>query len=302
MIVKKIKKLNALHANYSSYFSKSLDEIIFIATSIGIKNWGDALNLKLVEYISGKTPIISYDPLNMFKPPLRNHLIYGVIGSVLEAQSSHRLNIWGSGFISEQGTLKQDPKKIFAVRGPRTRKVLLDLGYQCPKVYGDPAMLYPIYYTPNVGKRYKLGVIPHYIDHNNKWITKLKNDSNVLVINMLNDINKVVDDICSCECIASSSLHGIIAADSYNIPSLWIKLSENVAGDGFKFIDYFESVNRKCGEPMTISGNECLYDILEMVDHYDITIDLHKLMQACPFKKPNIDYKKLITELHPLYI
>ena len=101
MIIKKIKKVGALSKNYFKVLSNSVDELIFIATSIGIKNWGDALNLTLVKEISGKTPVIAYDPLNLFKSHIKNRPIYSVIGSVLENRTlNHNLNIWGTGCIS----------------------------------------------------------------------------------------------------------------------------------------------------------------------------------------------------------
>ena len=55
---------------------------------------------------------------------------------------------------------------------------------------------------------------------------------------------KVVDYIYSCDIILSSSLHGIIIADAYNIPNIW--LDEFPLNEGhFKFKDYFLSQNRK---------------------------------------------------------
>lgn len=38
-----------------------------------------------------------------------------------------------------------------------------------------------------------------------------------------------------CESILSSSLHGIICEDTYGIPVAWIKLSDQILGDDFKY-------------------------------------------------------------------
>jgi hypothetical protein len=60
----------------------------------------------------------------------------------------------------------------------------------------------------------------------------------------LDDVEKVVKDICSCKYTISSSLHGIIVSHAYNIKSLWYKLSDlELSGDNIKFEDYFTSVN-----------------------------------------------------------
>ncbi len=52
----------------------------------------------------------------------------------------------------------------------------------------------------------------------------------------------MIDNILSCEIILSSSLHGLIVADAYNTPSSWIKFSNKVYGNGFKFRDYYASI------------------------------------------------------------
>lgn len=50
---------------------------------------------------------------------------------------------------------------------------------------------------------------------------------------------EVLDQICSCEYIASSSLHGLIMSEAYDIPNLWIELSGKLMGGHFKFHDFF---------------------------------------------------------------
>lgn len=241
-------------------------------------NWGDSLNPYLIENLSGRKPILSREIINF-----KNQNVYSVIGSILGFSPNKNLVIWGSGFISSNARFKVKPKKICAVRGPLTRELIINQGIDCPKVYGDPALLYPIFYKPNVKKEYNLGIIPHRIDQNSQFINIFKNNPDILIIDILSGINEVVDDICKCKIIASSSLHGIIAADAYGIPSIWVEFSESVVGNGFKFYDYFESVGRKNEKPFRITENTTIQDIYNQYKDYKIDIDLNRLLDACPF-------------------
>jgi pyruvyltransferase len=259
--------------------------------SIGTKNWGDALNPILIKCLSGKEPILAYriKTLNYFPLYNKNEPVYSVIGSVLKSASTKdNLIVWGSGFMKESDYLVKEPKKILAVRGHLTRDRIIDLGFDCPKVFGDPALLYPYFYKPNCQKKYILGIIPHYADRKNPFLETIRSDPNVLVIDICSGINKVIDEINSCQRIASSSLHGVIAADSYRIPSTWIELSKNVQGDGFKFYDYFSSVCRKDDEPLVVTKDTVLEDIYSRFYRYNLKNDLNQLLRACPFSNTNI--------------
>ncbi|MFW8205226.1 hypothetical protein ACOIC8_27960, partial [Klebsiella pneumoniae] len=74
---------------------------------------------------------------------------------------------------------------------------------------------------------------------------KYRSNKNIKVIDLkTKDIEFVVDEIISCEYILSTSLHGVIVAQAYDIPTLWIKHND-INTDGIKFYDYFDSVGIK---------------------------------------------------------
>lgn len=87
----------------------------------------------------------------------------------------------------------------------------------------------------------------------------------------------VIDQIYSCQSILSSSLHGLICADAYNIPNLWLKQKLN-EGD-FKFLDYFASQGR---EEVYISSVEefCESKLYNGGNKIDMNIALNKFKNS----------------------
>lgn len=85
------------------------------------------------------------------------------IGSVLGIVSIDNAVICGAGVLNPECIPYGKPKMIVSVRGPLTRKWLMDNGIECPERYGDPAMLLPKYYRPKASKdnSRKPILIPH---------------------------------------------------------------------------------------------------------------------------------------------
>lgn len=278
-------KTEKIHINnvLDSFRVAMSDNNIIVHFFTSVDNFGDSLNPILIKQMFGKNAYEARKIIN-----IKNKPIYTAIGSCLQNLNYNNLEIWGSGFLydDENRLLKRAPKKIHAVRGPLTRKLLIKQGFPCPEIYGDPGLLVPKIYTPVVEKKYNLGIIPHYNDKNSGIIKHLisKYTDNILIIDIQSDWKQVIDNINKCELIASSSLHGIITADAYNIPSLWIKLSNNVPGGDFKFQDYALSVNRDQMEPFFLSEDTTLLEIINAFKDYKIKIDLDKLINSCPFK------------------
>lgn len=251
-----------------------------------LSNWGDALNPVLIKMVSGEDVRRVESPSSRFWRRRRHgQPVYVVIGSTLRYACDDEAVVWGAGFRGIDDPLRRKPARVCAVRGPLTRLKLLAAGVECPEVYGDPALLYPRFYRPSVRKEYRLGIIPHFVDRDEPAVRRLGAQPGVRVIDIQGGINQVVDDICRCEKVASSSLHGMIAADAYGVPSAWIEFSRNVLGGGFKFYDYLLSVGRACRGPLVIGEDTAVADIEQAFGAPPPSIDLDKLWAACPFRK-----------------
>ncbi|NER80224.1 MAG: polysaccharide pyruvyl transferase family protein [Leptolyngbya sp. SIO1D8] len=250
------------------------------------KNWGDALNPILIEKISGIHA-------RGFDIALRNsqtihedhdaELYYLVIGSTLK-HADAQTSIWGAGFASEFSQFRQKPKSIHAVRGPLSRKRINSLGVDCPAIYGDPALLYPRFYHPGLNPKYKLGIIPHYLDYRSPILKKFRNDSNVLILDIKAGIEKFVQNLCSCQHLVSSSLHGLIMADAYGIPSKWIRLSDRLPGTGLKFQDYYASIGCLDVDSFQFHEDVSTQQLYDLCKIHKITLNLDDLLSACPFR------------------
>ena len=240
-------------------------------------NFGDAITPILLGELSGKK-VIRIDP-NYYR---KKHLL--AIGSVLSMSHKNSI-VWGAGFVSEKSECVEKPLKVYAVRGPKTRQKLIESGIDCHEVYGDPALLLPKIYYPKIKKKYKLGIVPHYVDKNASWLNNYRNMKDIKILDIqASDPFKFINDLLSCENIASSSLHGVIVGDAYHIPSIWITFSDKVTGGNFKFLDYFMSVGRKDTKALAIKKDTTLNDIFEQFYDYDININLDLLLGSCPFK------------------
>ena len=186
-------------------------------------NWGDQLNKLLFKILTNEDITYSHAYENI----QQQHYIG--IGSILEYAEEQSI-IWGTGFITKS-TIPTKPLKIHAVRGKKTRDVFIKNNIDCPEVYGDPSIVFSLFYKPKINKTHKIGIIKHHFDKNNYEGYIINEDPS------LNSPYCYIDAICNCEKIMSSSLHGLIIADIYGIPSEQIKIGL----DQFKFEDYYSA-------------------------------------------------------------
>ena len=264
-----------------------------------LENFGDCL----VPYLLEKT---TPEPFRWVVPNknrtlriLNKRKHYIIIGSILRRATEHSI-IWGAGIMFQNSNV---PKaKFLLVRGPLTRKRLLELGYKVPEKFGDPALLISLFNRPRVHKKFKIGIVPHFLDYQ-EVSEKFHGFEDIRIINLLtNDPQEVIDEINDCEKILSSSLHGIIVGHALNIPTLWIKISGKLLDD-VKFHDYFASLNIQWNDIIEFNFNSS--DEIEgiFIKYEDIALPskenfnhiIKSLIETFPFKKTE-DFEKAIKE------
>lgn len=194
-------------------------------------NLGDTLTPIIVNYM------LSLRGINPNKAVSRRKHLYAV-GSVLTA-GIQDCTVWGSGVLNSTITnrLRGRHLDIRSVRGPFTRVILQDYGYDCPPVYGDPAIFMTEIYKPQdqIKKKYKYGVVMH---KDQKYDVT---DSDVLMIDICTaDYKLFIDQILSVEKVISSSLHGIILAESYGVPAVLLQPKVDI----LKYYDWYYSTKR----------------------------------------------------------
>lgn len=268
-IVQKLLGPIQLPASKQTFFDHNTVSINFFETTM---NWGDTINLYLLEKISGREPVVA--------PPTQQHIL--AVGSILRIANQNSI-VWGSGFISQKGNIKYKPLKVCAVRGPLTRELLLKKGIETPEIYGDPALLMPRFYNPKVQKKHKLGVIPHYRDIEHPVVKHLEQQG-ARILDITKSAEAFIDDLLECEHTISSSLHGLIASDSYGIPNQWITLKNELTGGTFKFQDYYHSIEQTEQLPLAAEqlAQMSIEQIISKCNHKPITLDLDALLNAFP--------------------
>ncbi|GHA42044.1 exopolysaccharide glucosyl ketal-pyruvate-transferase [Amylibacter ulvae] len=210
-------------------------------------NYGDILTPYVLEYVSGRA----------VKWAKRNDAEIISIGSVVDAVVKRKedgadpVYVWGSGIKEPVSADVIDFAAISLLRGPLTAVALkMESAPQ-----GDPGLIADRVFTGiSKTKKYAVGIVPHVLHHNAPLVAKLQDAlPNATLINLSTDnVTQTTQEIAQCDVILSSSLHGLIVADSFQIPNIWIDLGAIGNSSRFKFYDYALSVGRVLTSPMNI--------------------------------------------------
>jgi len=242
-----------------------------------VRNWGDMLTPYIFEKLSGTTPI----SLKNKQPSHGGAPVYQITGSILSWCCKNTV-VWGNGHIEGNAGKILPPRAIHAVRGPLSRQLLLAQGIPCPEVYGDPALIMPVLYHPDIKPTHEIGIVAHYVDVKHGWLSQFRKDPKIRFINVLSDIEPFIDALLSCKLIISSSLHGLVAADAYGIPSIHAQLTNKIRGGDFKYKDYYQSIGHE-HEVVRIGPSTTLDTVIKAAKKHPIQLDIAQLLDCCPF-------------------
>lgn len=197
------------------------------------QNFGDYLSPMIVEAISNRK--VQYTEA-------RNADLLA-IGSILNRESKARflcfprsIHIWGTGSMTPECRYSKR-HHYHAVRG-RLTHAQIDMAPP-QMIYGDPGLLVDRLAGPSPQKKYRLGIIPHYVDQTSPFSLPLLNQSGVKFINVFSPISQILNEIRSCHYILSSSMHGLIVSDALGVPNSRLKFSSEI--EDYKFTDYYSA-------------------------------------------------------------
>lgn len=232
---------NAKLYHLDSEYNLSQQDAIQMYAWDGAPNFGDMIGPWIAAKLTGKVV------LNVASLKSSSGAILGV-GSIIGTPTVHHRNmkIWGSGLITDKKIHKtmlklklSNVSQIVAVRGLLTQKKLSQYGFDVQPIYGDPGLVFSQLYDPvMVRENKKIVIVPHYIHFE---FFQQMNLGEFHVVDVRKNVTKVVDEISSADVVISTSLHGLIIAQSYGIPWVHLHIQKGLllSGDDFKFRDFF---------------------------------------------------------------
>lgn len=155
------------------------------------------------------------------------------VGSVLQFASPGDV-VWGAGINGKVRQRVRYPLDVRSVRGPLTRAVLLGHGVRAPEVYGDPALLFPrLFPEVTANGAGGLTVVPN--------LNELDRVPGEDVLSPVGEPREIAARIAGSGFVVASSLHALVLADAYGIPS---RPLVPAAEHPLKYLDYYAGTGR----------------------------------------------------------
>jgi len=249
--------------------------------SIGYRSWnvvrnvGDAITPNLIELISGAEPY--------YGRSTQPHLIG--VGSIM-SMATPASTIWGTGIISPAEHLPHlHARQIRAIRGRKTADLLHRAGIALPDLpLGDPGI-----FAADILAREnpqtsaaprRIAVVPHHTSLQHPFYQGLRGSRDICLVNVCDDTLLPLQQIRDADIVISESLHGLIFAESFGKPVVWVARDED--GPHFKYHDWFSTVGQAPSRPASL--NTGFDTLLKRAWRQHSMIDRAALHAAFPLK------------------
>lgn len=204
-------------------------------------NVGDVLAAPIAEHLFGLRS-------EWVRPTFEGKLLG--LGSIARHLRDHDV-VAGAGAIRDDPIRLPPSARVSWVRGPLTRRCLGEKGV--PEVYGDPGLLVAeLLPAPTATATGPIGVVPHLCDEPRR--SAAARIEGVTVLDVRDEPTSFLEGLAGCSAVLSSSLHGLIFAEAYGIPALWLEPHPDMKGGRFKFDDYYLGTGREPPAPLSLDA------------------------------------------------
>lgn len=194
------------------------------------------------------------------------------IGSIIHHVKGMRNGIiWSPGSMYDRKRIDVGNNKVVAIRGKLTLK-RMNIKNKDDIILGDAGLLVRNLVKVIPEKKYRLGIIPHYVDKSFVKSSFKEIPSDVIVIDILAPTHAVIHQILQSEVVVSSSLHGLIAADSLKVSNRHVTFngSKLIGGNGFKYKDYYSvfDLGRTSVSPKDVGKSTTFEEMISWCKQY----------------------------------
>lgn len=245
-------------------------------------NFGDLLSPMLIGAATGRRPL-------WVSPDFEGKVVG--VGSVLTYARPGDIVV-GSGLIRPQHLDLSKRVQIIAVRGPLTAALVG--ADKTGLLFGDPGMVAAEYFgiAKAATPEFDVALVPHSVDQTlvSERIGRHPERDRMTFVDVHKPPLHVVKSIANARVVISSSLHGIVIAESLGVPAVWVTISGDLTGGNFKFNDYFLGTGRAAQSPLdfesglrkALEGSAAPY----LSDPTQIRQALSQLASSCERVKP----------------
>nr|WP_256368772.1 polysaccharide pyruvyl transferase family protein [Agromyces sp. Marseille-P2726] len=168
--------------------------------------------------------------------------------------------VWGSGLLHD-ASHPMPEAHLLAVRGVLTAE---RVGAGERTALGDPGLL--------VGRqrrrrepKWDVGIVLHFSQRGTRSLTRLAEGSGLRarLIDVRRAAAPVVREISQCATIVTTSLHGLVTADAFGIPTVWLTAEPGLREGTFKFRDYESVVTSGWSRHLAFDERMSLANVVE---------------------------------------